>query len=71
MAELEKLMSQIKQRLAKILKIANREISVESKEISLRARKSKGDRLNIVDQNVHSGFSVRCVTKNLSEPLIN
>lgn len=47
MAELEKLMSQIKQGLQKILKIANREINVESKEISLRARKSKGDRLNI------------------------
>ena len=33
--------SQIKQVLQKVLKIGKREINVESKEISLRARKSK------------------------------
>ena len=41
MAGLEKLKSQIKQVIQKVLKIAKREINVESKEISLRARKSK------------------------------
>ena len=61
-------MSQIKQVLQKVLKIAKREINVESKEISLRARKRKGYRPNIgLTKMFIQGF-LQDVTKNLSEP---
>ena len=61
-------MSQIKQVLQKVLKIAKREINVESKEISLRARKRKGDRPNIgLTKMFIQGF-LQDVTKKLSEP---
>ena len=61
-------MSQIKQVLQKVLKIAKKEINVESKEISLRARKRKGYRPNIgLTKMFIQGF-LQDVTKNLSEP---
>lgn len=61
-------MSQIKQVLQKVLKIAKREINVESKEISLRARKRKGDRPNIELTKMFIQGFLQDVTKNLSEP---